>query len=334
MSRVVERYTDELFGIFVTASSKHEAHFRSQDVLREMSADGAVLGAIFQRYLARPEVLNTRHYPVIGIDVELNAHYGLVANCWLPLPGRQTDITTKAIHHHGEMLLTSVTAFGPGYEHWTFSRPEPVDAEQGTFTMVALEQQSHPLGHVAFVDAYIGHVPLYPPSLTITLALWSHRSRTSWKDRLKRLALFRHREETLRRIAVRLGAARALDLKMVEYFDFCPTGSGFQGLRERREFPRGSNGDYLVSLFHVLQTTRHENLIPRIQSHLRTGRIEDPENVKQLVRDLGEGRPIESRLSPGHFEQPHANFTKDEIRRALAANTLGRSGAKLTTSLE
>ncbi|MGH9392506.1 MAG: hypothetical protein ACRD1Z_23120 [Vicinamibacteria bacterium] len=320
MSEALSGHIERLTELFRRSGSKHEAHLRSQDVLKEMASDPSVLAAVFEKYLARPGVLNSSHYPVIGIEIELNPHYGLVANCWIPLPDRRTDVSTKAIHHHGEMLLTTVTAFGPGYEHWTFSRPSLADPERELFTLSVLEREPHPLGHAAFVDAYVPHLPLYPGALTITLALWSHRSHTSWKDRVKRLPFLKGREAALRKLGVGLGLSRALDLKVVHYFDFCPSAGGFRGLSERTEFERGPNSDFLYSLFHVLQRTRHPHLAARIESQLKSAEgIENRELVESLLRDLRLGRDIEGRLSVGHFDQPSANFTKDEIARALAS---------------
>lgn len=316
MSQILARYIDALTEIFRHSRNKHEAHFRSQEVLKELASDPSVLAAVFEQHLIRPGVLNTRHYPVIGIEIELNPHYGLVANCWIPLPDGRTDVSTKAIHHHGEMLLTTVTAFGPGYEHWTFSHPERVDPERDLFTMEVLEREPHPRGHAAFVDAYVPHLPLYPGALTITLALWSHRSRTSWKDRVKRIPFLKGREKTLRELGVRLGLTRALDLKVVQYFDFCPSAGGFRGLRERTEFAHGPNEDFLYSLFHVLQETRHPQLAEHIEARL--DEIENRALVEELLRDLRDGRPIEGRLSEGHIGQPSANFTQREIALALA----------------
>jgi len=317
MTSVLDGYTQRLTEIFRGAPNKHEAHYRSREVLKEMAACGSALRAILERHLDRPGILNTRHYPVIGVDIELNAYYGLVANCWIPLPGRRTDITTKAIHHHGEMLLTTVTTFGPGYEQLTFTRPEVVDPDSELFTMRALEREPHLLGHAAFVDAYVAHVPLYPAALTVTLALWSHRSRTSWRDRLKRLPVWKGNEESLRRVLTRFGLGQALDLKVVEYFDFYPAENGFRGMRERSEFARGPNTDYLFSLFHVLQKTGNQKLAAIIESHLGSAEIENRDTVELLLRLLDQGREIEARLSEGHFEQPHANFTRNDIERAL-----------------
>ncbi len=89
---------------------------------------------------------------MVSIPVGLNPFFHLVAHCWIPLPGRETHISTKAIHHHGDLLLSSVTIFGPGYEHWMFTLPEPIDALQGLYTMELIEAAAHPQDHVAFVD--------------------------------------------------------------------------------------------------------------------------------------------------------------------------------------
>jgi hypothetical protein len=214
------------------------------------------------------------------------------------------------------MLLTTVTAFGPGYEHWTFSSPLLVDRERELFSMNLLAREPHPIGHGAFVDAYVPHLPLFPGAASITLALWSHRSRTRWKDHLKRLPFFRGRERALRELAAGLGLARALELKVVRYFDYCPASGGFRGLRDRSELPLGPNEDFLYSLFHVLQAAGQPGLARSIER-----RLDEAENrtlAESLLRDLRAGRPIECRLSPGHFGQERFHFTGASVARALA----------------
>ena len=124
----------------------------------------------------------------------------------------------------------------------------------------------------------------------------------------------------LRALAVRAGLARKLELKVVEYFDFYPTAEGFCGIRERTEFERGPNEDYLQSLFHVIQATGNERLASVAEERLASGEeVENPELVRRLVADLRAGRGIEGRLSPTHYGVPRANFTREETERALAA---------------
>ena len=326
MSRV-EKYTGALTKIFREAPDKHEANRRSRAVLEEMSGDAAFFAEALERHLRKPGSFNTRHYPVVSLDVELNPYYGLVANCWIPLPGRESHVSTKAIHHHGEMLLSTATAFGPGYEHWTFTRPTEVEPASERYEMRLIERAAHPLHHVAFVDAYVAHLPFYPPETTVTLALWSSRLPVTWKDRVKRVPLVQKNSAALKSLARRAGLARQLELKVVEYFDFYPTPAGFCGIRERTEFERGPVEDYLHSLFHVIQATGNDRLSSVVDERLNSGEaVDNPELVRRLNEDLRRGRRIEGRLSPTHYGVERANFTRDEVERALAAQ-----GAKAAT---
>lgn len=173
MARELDSSVAALRGIFGETRDKHAAHERSRAILQDMAGTPAVFTTIVQRHLARPDAFAARHYPVVSLHIDSNPHFELVANCWIPLPDGGTNLSTKAIHHHGDMLLTTVTAFGPGYEHWCFTTPEAVDPQSELFAMRLLERAPHPCGHAAFVDANIGHVPFYPSSLSITFALWS-----------------------------------------------------------------------------------------------------------------------------------------------------------------
>ncbi|MES1254415.1 MAG: hypothetical protein ABUS56_02325 [Acidobacteriota bacterium] len=304
---------------FAASADKYAAHARAASVLQDMAATPTVLTEILRRHLAAPAVLNASHYPVVSCDIETNVHFGLVANCWIPLPDHGTDMTTKAIHHHGQLLLTTVTAFGPGYEHWMFTQPEAVEPEQAVYAMRLLERAPHPTGHAAFVDANIGHVPFFPPSLTITLALWSSCRPKSWKDTAKRVPALHKHSAALRRLAASVGLARALDLNIPVYYDFIPQEDGFRGMKERIEFERGPNEDYLYSLFHVLQQTGNAALARDVRDAVARGPVAHPALVEGLIHDLESGRPIAGRLSPGHYGVPYASFRAAEIERALAA---------------
>ena len=319
-TEIIERYIDALKKIFATSSDKHEANVRARTVLEDMSGDPAFFTAALAKHLNTPGSLNSKHYPVVGIDIELNHLFGLVANCWIPLPDRVTNMSTKAIHHHGDMLLSTVTAFGPGYEHWTFKTPFVVDADRERYSLTVIDRTPHPLHHVAFVDSFIAHLPFYPAGMTITYALWSSRFPSTWKDRVKRVPLLQKNANRLRKLAVRAGMAKQLELKVVEYFDFFPTADGFCGIRERKEFELGPNTDYLPSLFHVIQETGNDQLVPLIRKQLNSGApLSNPRLITDLLRRLEHEECIEGRLSPTHYGIQGANFTKQDIEMALTA---------------
>lgn len=310
----------ELVAIFRTSATKHEANARAKPILEQLTRDPRFLSAVIAKYLTTPGALDKKNYPVVGMEIALNPWFGLVANCWIPLPGRETNISTKAIHHHGTMLLSTATVFGPGYEHWMFSMPQPVTKGSDVYAMKLLEAAPHPKHHVSFVDKWTAHAPLYPESLSITLALWSNSLPTTWRDRIKRLPVFKGRENQLRRLAVRLGLKKGLDLKVVDSFDFYPEEDGFKVTRDRTEFTLGPNEDHVCSVFHVVQQTGNEHLARTVRKAIDARKVTTGRPaVERLVAQLEKGTPIEGRLSSGHYGVPRMNFTRAEIERALAA---------------
>jgi hypothetical protein len=316
--------TADLVSIFRSSATKHEANTRAAVVMEQLTHEPAFLTAVLDRYIDDPRSLNRKNYPVIGIEIALNPWFGLVANCWIPLPGRETHIATKAIHHHGDLLLTTATLYGPGYEHWMFTLPEPTGRDDGTYTMELIESAPHPQHHVSFVDAWTAHTPLYPKSLSITLALWSRRFPTTWKDRAKRLPFVRGREAQLKKVVESLGLRKTMQLNVIESFDFHPEGDTFKVMPERKEFGLGPNEHHVCSLFHVLQETGNEHLSRTLRRQLDHGAaVEGRAAIERLLPDLEHGKPIEGRLSEGHYGLPYANFTRDDILCALRGASAG-----------
>ncbi len=176
----VERALTELTRIFREERDKRRAHARSRALLEQLSGEKAFLTEALERHLRRPDSLNMSNYPVVALEIATTPDFVLVAHCWIPLPDARTDLSTKAIHHHGSMLLSTANIFGPGYEHWLFTFPQQIGAE--LYEMKVVEVAPHKLHQVAFVDTWTPHLPVYPSSLTVTLALWSSENPTTWKD--------------------------------------------------------------------------------------------------------------------------------------------------------
>lgn len=306
----------ELERAFAVAPHKRAAHHLARPLLAQMAKEPALLREALTEYVSKPESLNRNNYPVIAVPVAATPAFELVMNCWIPLPSGDTNVTTKAIHHHGDLLLSTTNIFGPGYEHWTFSRPR--EQRNQFYSMSLIQVEAHGLGHVAFVDAYVPHVPMFPRSLSITIALWSTRFETSWKDRAKKVPLMRDHAASLRRLAIALGLKRALELKMADNFDFFPEHGGFRVMKERKEFDLGPNADHLYSLFHVLQQTNNAALAAHVRGVPKRALLRNRGLIEKLLESLERDSRIDPKLSSGHFNVPFANFRSDEIRRALA----------------
>ena len=317
MMDVLAAYTTQLLKIFKHAPDKHEAHRRSESVLLDMAGDPRCLRGAIAAQIRRPGGLNARHYPSIGFPIAHNPYFSLVANSFQPLPSGETDVTTNSIHHHGHLLLTTVTAFGSGYEHWRFTTPQPIDLEQETFSFALIDRELHRPNHTAFVDTFMPHAVMYPRSLSVTFALWSSRHKVTWRDHVKRIPAIERRAELLRQMASRLRISGALRLNPRDYFDYYPLGSAFRGMRNRIQFQRGPNEDYLYTLFHILQQTHNEDLAP--DGHSMHGvLIDNPRLVAQLGDDLGRGIPIAGRFSKDLHWLDHMNFKSHRIEEALA----------------
>jgi hypothetical protein len=319
MARVVDDVVHELVGIFRKASHKRAAHAEARPILEQVSRTPAFVREALEAYVPTTEALTRANYPVVAVPIASNPYFELVLNCWIPLPGHETNISTKAIHHHGTMLLSTATVFGPGYEHWLFTRPRPIDAEASRYRMELLEAAQHPLHHVAFVDAGVAHVPIFPSDQSITLALWSSSAPTTWKDYVKRIPLLKRRDRMLKNLALRAGLGKALAIKVVDTFDFYPSPTGFVPMKDREEFTLGPNEDHLHSLFCVIQRTGNEHIARDVRRRLAELRLRNQEVVVELADQVSRGVPIEGRLSAGHYGVEYANFTTDSIRTALRA---------------
>jgi hypothetical protein len=155
----------------------------------------------------------------------------------------------------------------------------------------------------------------------------------SWRDRVKRLPGLRGREGRLRELAKGLGLAKALDVKIVDSYDYFPTPEGFRVMRDRQEFRLGPNADHVASVFYILQRSGNEQLLDVVREQLSKGRIQGGRTaVEAMVAKLARGEVIEPRLSPGHYDRPYANFTRDDIGRALRAARNRTNGRKFASA--
>ena len=189
-----------------------------------------------------------------------------------------------------------------------------------------------PGGTCAFVDADQPHAVVYPKTLTVTFALWSSKKAVTWRDHVKRLPGVRGREKSLRDLALKLGLRKTLDLKTCEYYDYYPADGAFKGMRQRVQFQRGPNEDYLQSFFNVLQETGNERLIPLIFESVDGKKLDNPEVLRRLAADLRAGKRVPNKYSDGiHTNVPHMNFRAADVVKNLPRATviaLRRDGAR------
>ena len=320
--RQLRRHVDAIARAFHGARDKHAAHEQSRAVLLEMAVDEQVLRAALAQHIGDPANLNTENFPSLGFEIANTPYFHLVVNVFFPHPTGATDITCNAVHHHGDLLLTTVTLAGSGYEHWRFTRPTTLDESRDLFRLRLIDRRLHALGNAAFVDAHMPHAVMFPRTLTATYALWSSQHAVSWRDYVKRIKLVARHTHTLRRAAMRAGLKRALDLKPASYYDYFPAVGGFCGMPQRKQFQRGPNVDYLQSFVAVLQQTNNDSLLRDIERQLETGKVREGAFIRDLVRRARRGERIQHKFStPAHNDVPHMNFTASAIMGSLGSST-------------
>ncbi len=299
-------------------ADKRAAHRRSAVVLQQAARDSRFLTDAMRTFVLKPASLTRRAFPIITMDLEDNPYFSLIANCWIPSPTGDTNLSTTAVHHHGDMLLSTCTAFGGGYEHFLFKKPRLRDRDGELFDIELIEQSRHPLHHLLFIDAWHAHCPFYPGELSVTLGLWSHQFATRWQDYAKRLGFVARHRNMLGRLVRRLRMNKLLDVRSVDYYDYHPTSEGFKGMRARIQIPHGTTADYLNNLLYVLQGTANDDLVEVVLQRLEGTPEGALPEVRTACTAIRRGERLRGRIAMNQINIPHMHFTREQLLESLA----------------
>ena len=324
MTNTIDTYKHRFDKVFNSENDRVKAHEICAKILEDISQDAALLKIVLMNNLSNKDFLCQTHYPVPAFPMfNVVDKYLVVANIWLPLASKSTDYTTKSIHHHGPMLLTTVTSFGPGYYHYLFNKPDRISPDTEQFDLKLQAEGHHPLSDVLFCDQYLAHVPMFPEKLSITYALWSNSKPTRFLSRIKKIPIIQKRADTLRTVMKSVGMGKALDLKLEDYLDFYPSPNGFMGVKKRVEveYKRGPIGDRVQSIIHLLQETGNEDLIDLCQDDLESNKSMEPNEKLEclkLISAARKGEEIAPKLTEKlHFGFEKMNFTHEQIKASL-----------------
>lgn len=302
-------------------NDRYSAHENAGRILEGLAADPQFLYAIFRQALQDPAFINrTRHHPVIAIDAFRNDDFQLVAHLWYPLADRQLDLSHQSIHHHGNLLLTSVSPFGPGYESFLFSRDYDIDYKTGVTRMEIDKIYHNPRLNREFVDVFTPHVVFFPPSLSITYALWS-TDRKRATDQVPRSFIPRAVKTPLRKILQWTGLADRFGVNTVQYFDFYPDGDRLMALKKRVfGYKDSTNDNFLQNIFHALQETGFDDE-DFIRDLLRRPDMAGQPALQTWGGKLLAGESIPDQYVPHHKGIGKVNFLREEVLRVCPLRT-------------
>ena len=290
----------------------YQAHRDAAPVLVEASKDQEFLHWVLKKNLSDPAYLNkTRHYPTISFPIEENETFTMVANTFLPLPNGDTEQSFQSIHHHGKLLLSTVSAFGPGYESMIFKGGYSVDETSGLTNMQLERLYQNQSNNIEFVDAFVPHVVFYPTTASMTFALWSS-GRHEALSKVKKLGALQKVKKPLKAILQATGLASAAGINKIDFNDFYPADGQIYGMRNRIGYPEGSNENWLQNVFSLVQQMGLTDADFLNQLKADCVARNQPAPIPWIDKVL-EGTPIDLKFEPSHLNIDKVNLHKQDI---------------------
>ncbi len=304
-------YIAELRSLF-SRPDLYEAHDECVPLMDAMARDGTFFSGVIRQCLSDPDYLDRiRHYPTLAFPIEENEDFTLVANVFLPLPDGDRDLSFQSIHHHGQLLLTTISAFGAGYESAIFKPGYSIDTETGLTDMEMDRFYQNELYNVAFVDKLTPHVVFYPEAASITFALWS-REKHEALDKMKKMKVLQSVKGPLKRIIKMAGLNAAVGLNQDAYNDFYPKEGKIWGLKDRLGYVDGTNRNWLQNVFSVVQQYGFDDMdfLRWLKADCETrGQSAPGPWIDQLLAE----ETIDLEFEPSHLNVDKVNLSKREI---------------------
>ena len=309
-------YIKNINNIFQQENNRYKAHELCKPLLKEMANNSSILFEIVKKNLQKPAFfLQKRINPVIALDIEINETISFVAHCWMPLPDKQSDITHQSIHHHGKLLLTSVAAYGIGYESIIFKKEYSINKESGETFMQIDKIYKNPFLNIEFIDINTPHVVFYPSEFSITYAIWTNVE-SSTSENLKKLGLINKYKKQLRKLIDFFGAAKLMGLNTNEYLDFYPKDDKIMAMKSRVMYPEGSNSSFVKGVFSMLQTIQY-NDIDSVKNAINSL---PPKKIAELLKIADSFQKKETMLDD--FEKKHLNIEYINFKKNALAKVL------------
>ena len=311
----LNQFISEISAIFKAEKDRYEAHKKAAPILKQMGADKEVLFDIFRKNLSNDEFINrVRHYPTLAFEIHQDKNVAINGNCFMPLPDRSGELSFQSIHHHGKLLLTTVAAFGPGYESILFKKGFTIDKENQTASMSIEKNYQFVNGNLEFIDADQPHIVFFPSDASITYAMWAYSRQNSFVKALKDNVVIKKFKGSIRKVLNNLGLLKSIGINAIENLDFYPEKGQIRVLKNRLGFKEGTNENFLTNVFYVLQKAGfkdHDFLIELKKKHPSKAYLQ------KLIDKLLDDEPIKDEFYDFHKNVKFVNLSKSEILAAV-----------------
>ena len=313
----LEDHISELKKIFSENQDRYKAHELSRPILLELASDQRYFRQIIEKNLGFPEFGNQKRItPVVALDIEVNDMFSFLAHCWLPQPDRDTEMSNQSIHHHGDLLLTSVASLGPGYDSILFKKGFSFDKESLLASMEIEKVYKNPYMNIEFIDVNTPHIVFYPDSLSVTYALWSnYKPKTN--EKFRKFGFLQKNRRKIRKLMDMLNLSKAFDLNSYHYVDFFPSEGKVYVMKDRIRYPLGSADSFAHGFFAILDQVGYDNF-DLLEEMLVKHKNENSALYEKLIAKLRNGEKIEDHYEESHLNIAKVNIKKDEVLKCFS----------------
>jgi hypothetical protein len=308
---MLSQYIEQICDIFEKTENRYDVHTQCQPILSAMAKDRAVLYEIIKQNLVNPAFLSrTRHYSTLSMAVYEHSDFSMVINIFPPLPNRNTDITFQSIHHHGNLLLSTVSFFGPGYSSIVYKKGFEINKDTHETNLEIEKIYENHLYQLEFCDSHQPHVVFYPTDFSSTLVIWSDDKR-NLKNTFKKFGFLKKIKPLILKVLKMLRLSAAVGINKIEYFDFYRENGVYYGLKDRLAYDdAGSNYNFLENIFCFLQKFGFDDMdflknLKNLEAF--------PKEAHGLIDDYIAQCEIKDVFYEKHLNVPHVNLHRKDL---------------------
>lgn len=169
------QYVKKIVQLNSENNDRYDFHKKAGEIMKVMSQDKVFWAEVFKGNLTDKGYLKRRWtmYEIPFFYIYENDDFVLKVHLFMPLESRRPDVAASAIHHHNNYLLTTLAAFGPGYETMLFEKNPSVNPATKETSLKISKQFTQQEFILHMVDAWEPHVVINPISLSATIVLWT-----------------------------------------------------------------------------------------------------------------------------------------------------------------
>jgi hypothetical protein len=295
--------------------NRYEAHAIAHPYLYDLASEG--VGTIFEIFkiaMLQPDFFK-RQEKSYSFQINLISHpeHEFYCSFFVPLANKETTHTYSPMHTHGEYMLSSINAFGEGYNSLIWKKGWEMDVTTKEVDMKLLKYCKHKHLNIEFMDANTAHTIFYPEKICVTYAFWTHSRPTNLINKLRSKKFVKKNKELLKKIVKVLIPSPSLVGLVVHKEDYFYPKNGKLYLGSDREVQPVVN-TFCQNFFSILQELGFNDKV-----FIESLKTKLPEEDLLLVRSWIEkfitGTPIAINYEGYNTHHDRRNIHIDEYKK-------------------